>query len=220
MRAILSDLDGTLVDSTPAVLRVWQGWMRDRGLPVLSADEHPHGIPARSIVASLAPHLDADAEAAELERREIADLDGVRALPGAAELLGAAAGGAGAAAPGWPLVAVVTSCTRPLALARIRAAGLPVPAVMVTAERTDRVKPDPDPYLLGARELGTDPEDCVVLEDAPAGVTAGRAAGMRVVAVRCSHDEAALRGADEVVDDVAAFLRGAGLPAVAPGLAG
>ncbi|MDO9408684.1 HAD-IA family hydrolase [Patulibacter sp.] len=213
MRAILSDLDGTLVDSTPAVLRVWQGWMRDRDLPVLPAEKHPHGIPARSIVATLAPHLDADAEADELERREIADLEGVRALPGADVLLRvAAAEDAGAATAGWPLVAVVTSCTRPLALARIRAAGLPVPAVLITAERTARVKPDPDPYLLGARELGVDPADCLVLEDAPAGIAAGRAAGMRVVAVRCSHDGDALRDADEVVDDVSAFLRGADLP--------
>jgi sugar-phosphatase len=108
-------------------------------------------------------------------------------------------------------VAVVTSCTRPLALARLRAARLPVPDLMVTSERTARVKPDPDPYLLGARELGVAPADCVVLEDAPAGVAAGRAAGMRVVAVRCSHDDHALRGADELVDDVATFLRGAGL---------
>lgn len=206
MRAILSDLDGTLVDSTDAVLRVWQGWMRDRGLPVLPAREHPHGIPARSIVADLAPHLDADAEALELERREIADLDGVRALPGAAALLAPTASG-----PGHPALAIVTSCTRPLALARLAAARLPVPPALVTAERNTRVKPDPDPYLLGAQELGVGPADCVVLEDAPAGIAAGRAAGMRVVAVRCSHDDAALEGADEVVDDVAAFLRSAGL---------
>lgn len=201
MRAILSDLDGTLVDSTDAVLRVWQGWMRDRGLPVLPAEEHPHGIPARSIVADLAPHLDPGAEALELERREIEDLVGVRPLPGAAVLLDPVAG------PGRPAVAVVTSCTRPLALARLSAARLPVPATLVTAERTARVKPDPDPYLLGADELGVAPADCVVLEDAPAGIAAGRAAGMRVVAVRCSHHDAALSAADEVVDDVAAFLR-------------
>ena len=204
MLAILSDLDGTLVDSTDAVLRVWRRWMEDRGVPPIPADEHPHGIPARSIVADLAPHLDADAEALELERREIEDLDGVRPLPGAAALLGAAG-------PGVPAVAVVTSCTRPLALARLSAARLPVPPVLVTAERTARVKPDPDPYLLGASELGVSPADCVVLEDAPAGIAAGRAAGMRVVAVRCSHHDAALAAADEVVDDVAAFLRSSGL---------
>lgn len=209
MRAILSDLDGTLVDSTEAVLRVWHGWMRDRGLPVTPPERHPHGIPARRVVEMLAPELDAAAEARELERREIADLDGVRALPGAEALLAAAA-----ALPGRDLgiaVAVVTSCTVPLALARLGAAGLPEPRTMVTAERTARVKPDPDPYLLGAELLGVAPADCVVLEDAPAGIAAGRAAGMQVVAVRCSHPDAQLGGADEVVDDVAAFLRRRGL---------
>lgn len=209
MRAILSDLDGTLVDSTPAVLRVWRAWMHERRLPPVPAEEHPHGIPARAVVASLAPHLDADAEARDLERREIEDVEGVLPLPGAEALLGAAA----AAAPhaGWPRVGVVTSCTRPLAIARLRAARLPLPRTLVTAERTDRVKPDPDPYLLGAEELGVSPGSCVVLEDAPAGIAAGRAAGMRVVAVRGSHDAGALRAADELVDDVAAFLRGADL---------
>jgi sugar-phosphatase len=197
--AILSDLDGTLVDSTDAVLRVWHGWMDDRGLRRTPPEEHPHGIPAREVVARLASQLDADAEAAELERREIADLDGVVALPGAAALLRRA----GAAPP----VAVVTSCTLPLARARLRAAGLPQPPAIVTAERTARVKPHPDPYLLGAELLGVAPAACVVLEDAPAGVAAGRAAGMRVVAVRGRHvDERRLREADEIVDDVAAFL--------------
>jgi sugar-phosphatase len=205
MRAVLSDLDGTLVDSTPAVLRAWNGWMRDRGVTRPADGEHPHGIPARSVVALLAPELDADAEAAELERRELADVDGVVALPGARDLLSpstAASWGSASA----PAVAIVTSCTRPLAEVRLRAAGLPVPDVLVTAERTRRVKPDPDPYLLGARELGVAPADCVVLEDAPAGIAAGRAAGMRVVAVRCSHADHDLRDADEIVDDVAAFL--------------
>ncbi len=199
MRAILSDLDGTLIDSTPAVLRVWASWRRDRGLPAHDAGAHPHGVPAKQVVMAIAPHLDADAEAAELERREIADLDGVVALPGADELL--------RTPPAGVLVGIVTSCTGPLAEARLRAAGLPdPPGVLVTAERTERVKPDPDPYLLGARELGVDPADCVVLEDAPAGVAAGRAAGMRVVAVRTGHDDSQLSQADEVVDDVAAFL--------------
>lgn len=205
MRAILSDLDGTLVDSTPAVMRVWGGWLRERGIAPPPGG-HPHGIPARQVVAMLAPHLDADAEAAELERREVEDLDGVVPLPGARELLAAAAGEDGAA--GLPPVAVVTSCTVPLARARLSAARLPLPRAMVTAERTERVKPDPDPYLLAARELGVAPADCVVLEDAPAGIAAGRAAGMRVVAVRTSHPDAELAGANEVVDDVAAFLAG------------
>lgn len=200
MRGILSDLDGTLVDSTPAVMRVWRRWREDRGLPHPAA--HPHGIPARAVVAREAPQLDADAEADELTRREMADTGGVRPLPGAAELLGGAA-----RVP----VAVVTSCTVPLARVRIAAAGLREPGVLVTSERTDRVKPHPAPFLLGARELGLDPADCVVLEDAPAGVRAGLDAGCRVVGVRtggASDDE--LAGAHEVHDDVAAFLAALG----------
>ncbi len=195
MRAILSDLDGTLIDSTPAVLRVWAGWRAERGV---AAGEHPHGIPSKQTVRILAPHLDAEAEARELERREIEDVDGVVALPGAEELL---------TAPPLPL-AIVTSCTLALAEARLRAVGLwdQVPAQMVTSERTELVKPDPDPYLLGAELLGIAPADCVVLEDAPAGIAAGRSAGMRVVAVRSTHADDALTGADDVVDDVAAFL--------------
>jgi sugar-phosphatase len=202
--AILSDLDGTLVDSTGAVLRVWRSWMADRG--VTPPSEHPHGVPAREVVEMLAPQLDATREAADLERREIADLEGVIALPGAHDLLDPAA------AAGRPPVAIVTSCTGPLAHVRLRACGLAVPDVLVTSERTARVKPHPDPYLLGAHELGVDPAACVVLEDASAGIAAGRAAGMRVVAVRGTHDDdSALAGADEIFDDVAAFL--ATLPA-------
>lgn len=196
VRGILSDLDGTLVDSTPAVMRVWRRWRADRGLPQPAT--HPHGIPARAVVVEEAPHLDADAEAAELERREIADTDGVRPLPGAAELL--------AGASGVP-VAIVTSCTVPLARVRIAAAGLAEPGVMVTSERTDRVKPHPAPYLLGARELGLPPAACLVLEDAPAGVRAGLDAGCRVAALRSGGSgDAELAGAHEVHDDVAAFL--------------
>lgn len=202
MRAILSDLDGTLIDSTPAVLRVWASWRADRGLGPLDPATHPHGVPARQVVERIAPHLDAAAEAADLERREVADLDGVVALPGAAELLGGALGDG-------VLVGVVTSCTLPLADARLRAAGLPrPPGTLVTAERTARVKPDPDPYLLGAQELGVAPEDCVVLEDAPAGIAAGRAAGMRVVAVTTTHEASELAAADDVVADVATWIAG------------
>jgi sugar-phosphatase len=196
VRAILCDLDGTLIDSTVAAERVYGQWMADRG--VTPWDEHPHGIPAREVVQMLAPQLDADAEAADLERREIADTEGVVALPGAAELLAADA-------PWGIEVAIVTSCTAPLADARIHVAGLPMPSIVVTAERTERVKPNPDPYLLAAELLGLLPIDCVVLEDAPAGIAAGRAAGMQVVAVRTSHDDAALAGADLIVDDAAAF---------------
>ena len=199
MRGILSDLDGTLIDSTPAVERVWSGWLLERG--VAAPARHPHGIPAREAVRELAPHLDVDVEARELTRREMTDTDGVRPLPGATSLLAGAAG-----VP----VAIVTSCTEPLARVRLGAAGLRAPDVLVTAERTPRVKPQPDPYRLGARELGLDPADCVVLEDAPAGIAAGVAAGCWVVGLRSGGAGAGLADAHEVHDDVATFLAALG----------
>ncbi len=197
VRAILTDLDGTLIDSTEATERVWNGWKRDCGLPV--GDPHPHGIPAREVVELLAPQLDAEAEAAELERREIADTAGVAALPGAAELL------APEASFGLE-IAIVTSCTAPLAETRLRVAGLSPPSIVVTAERTERVKPDPDPYLLAAELLGVEPADCLVIEDAPAGIAAGRAAGMQVVAVTTSHAAEELTGAHHLVASVSELL--------------
>ncbi len=196
VRAILCDLDGTLIDSTLATERAYAAWMADRG--VTPPAEHPHGVPARQVVVMLAPQLDAEVEAADLQRREVADTDGVHALPGAAELL--------APEGAWGLeVAIVTSCTAPLAEARLAAAELVMPSIVVTAERTQRGKPDPDPYLLAADLLGLRPEDCLVLEDAPAGIAAGRAAGMQVVAVRTSYDDTALTEAHLIVDDAAAF---------------
>lgn len=196
VRAVLSDLDGTLLDSTPATLRVYASWMADRG--ITPPGEHPHGVPAKQVVEMVAPHLDPAEEAAELERREVADTDGVHMLPGAEALLSPDAP--------WGLdVAIVTSCTAPLAEARLAAAGLAPPSIVVTADRTERVKPDPDPYLLAAELLGLEPADCLVVEDAPAGVAAGIAAGMQVVAVRTTHDDAALAAAHAIVDNVAAL---------------
>lgn len=197
VRAILCDLDGTLIDSTRATERVYSAWMADRDVTPPTGG-HPHGIPAREVVRMLAPELDADAEAADLERREVADTEGVIALPGAAELL--------APESPWGLeVAIVTSCTAPLAEARLGAAGLAAPSIVITAERTELVKPNPDPYLLGAKLLGLEPADCLVLEDAPAGIAAGRAAGMQVVAVRSSHGDDDLTQAHLIVDDAAAL---------------
>jgi sugar-phosphatase len=199
VRAVLCDLDGTLIDSTAAVMRVWNGWMAEHGIEPWP--EHPHGIPAKQVIAMLAEDRDLDvpAEASELERREIADTDGVVALPGAAELLSPDAP--------WGLdIAIVTSCTAPLADTRLHAAGLPAPSIVVTAERTQLVKPNPDPYLLAAELLGLEPAVCVVLEDAPAGIAAGLAAGMQVVAVRSAHQsDATLAAAHLIVDDAAAF---------------
>jgi len=194
---VLSDLDGVLVDSQASIMRAWRGWGRRHGLEAAAVEAVAHGRPSGEIVAALAPRLDAAEESRALDALQAADTVDVVALPGAADLLRAF---------GPDRVAVVTSCTAALAEARLRAAGLVPPAVVVTADRLRRGKPDPEGYLLAARELGVDPAECVVLEDAPAGVEAGRAAGMRVVALLTTHAPEELADADERVASVAEWL--------------
>jgi mannitol-1-/sugar-/sorbitol-6-phosphatase len=189
--AILSDLDGTLIDSKASVVRAFEWWADLRNLPPGVADRLPHGRPTAAAAAVLAPHLDGDIEGAILDERQSEDTEGVVALPGARTLLES----------DRPL-AIVTSCSVPLARARLAAAGLPVPAVLVTPELTERGKPDPAPYLLGAELLGLTPGDCVVLEDAPAGVASGSAAGMTVIAVLNTHSRDELAGADAYIADL------------------
>ncbi len=193
--ALLFDLDGVLVDSVAAVARAWDWWARGHRLdPAPFVAEH--GRPSRESIAELAPQLDADHEAAAVEEREAIDTAGVVAMPGAAAAL----------ASGLPH-AIVTSGTRRLALARLRASGLSVPDVLVTADSVTRGKPDPEPYLLAAARLGVRPSDCTVFEDAPAGVRAGKAAGMRVVALTTTVGKAQLLHADHVATDLAAYFR-------------
>jgi mannitol-1-/sugar-/sorbitol-6-phosphatase len=193
--AFLADLDGVLVDSLSAVNRTWLWWAELHGLDPQPFIED-HGRTTRESIATLAPALDAEAEAKRIEEREVQDTDGLVALPGAAELLDTG-----------PAVAVVTSGGRRLALARLRAAGLRVPAVLISADSVRRGKPDPEPYLRAADELGVAPGSCVVFEDAPAGVRAGKAAGMRVVALTTTVDASELAGADLLVRDLAEYLR-------------
>jgi sugar-phosphatase len=194
-RGVLFDLDGVLVDSTPAVARVWAWWARQHGFD--DSDEivrQAHGKPSIATIRELLPHADHEAESREVERREIEDVEGVIPLPGAVELL--------LALPSekW---AIVTSCTRRLAEVRIGAAGLPKPKSMITSNDIRNGKPDPEPYLKGAQILGAVGAECVVIEDAPAGIRAGKAAGAHVVALRTTAKDAELRaaGADWIVDD-------------------
>lgn len=193
-RGVLFDLDGVLVDSTPAVARVWAGWAREHGFDPDEVVRKAHGRPSITTVRELLPDGDAELENREVERREIADTEGIIPLPGAMELL------RGLPKDRW---AIVTSCTRTLAGVRIRAAGLPDPRYLVTASDVRRGKPDPEPYLRGAQILGMAPADCVILEDAPAGIRAGKAAGARVAVVRTTASEAEIReaGADCVIQN-------------------
>ena len=194
-RGVLFDLDGVLVDSTPAVARVWSAWARERGMDPEDTVRRAHGRPSIETIRELLPHADAEQENALVERRELDDMDGMVTLPGARELLRALPDAS------WT---VVTSCTRALAVRRLEAAGLPVPKRLVTASDIRRGKPDPEPYLKGAEGLGLPPRDCVAFEDAPAGIRSARAAGARVVGVRTTTREAELRaaGASFVVDDL------------------
>jgi sugar-phosphatase len=191
---LLFDLDGVLIDSTPAVARVWTNWAKEHGFDPQEVVKRAHGRPSISTIREYLSHANADAENAKVERAEIEDLRDVVALPGAEGLLHA-----------LPLErwTIVTSCTRPLAKVRLRAAGLPVPARFITASDVNKGKPHPEPFLKGAEVLGMLPSDCVVVEDAPAGVRAGVAAGSRVIAFTTTFHHEGLRqaGATWIVKD-------------------
>lgn len=197
-RGVLFDLDGVLVDSTPAVARVWTIWAKKHGFDADEVVRQAHGKPSLATIRELLPHADHDAENREVERGEIEDVEGVIPLPGALELLQKLP------QDRW---AIATSCTRTLAEVRIRAAGLPLPRNLVTSSDVQRGKPDPEPYLKAAKILGFAPADCIVVEDAPAGLRAGKAAGSRVLALRTTAPDAELResGADWIVNDLASL---------------
>ncbi len=188
--AILFDLDGVLVDSARVVVRTWHTWARQKGLDADRFIEIAHGRRPAETLRLIAPDLDAESEAAELERIEVNDTDGILKVEGALELLDALP------ERSWT---VVTSGSRALASGRMRHVGLPLPERFVTADDVENGKPHPEAYLKGAEILGASPEACVVIEDAPAGVQSAKAAGMRVLAVATTHRERELHEADVVV---------------------
>jgi sugar-phosphatase len=171
--ALLFDLDGVLIDSTPAVARVWHRWAREHGFDPAEVVRRAHGRPSLSTIREYLPRADHEAENREVERRELEDTEGVIQLPGTQHLLDSLP------ARRWT---IVTSCTRPLAEVRLRTAGLAIPRNMITASDVENGKPHPEPYQKAATILGYAAADCVVAEDVPAGIRAGRAAGARVVA--------------------------------------
>lgn len=191
--AVLFDLDGVLIDSTPAVTRVWERWAEAHGLDPEEIVRTAHGRPSISTIRKYLPDADHERENAKVERAEMEDLEGVVAFPGAHELLNALP------SDRWT---IVTSCTRRLAQVRLRAAGLPAPKHLVTCTDVENGKPHPEPYLKAAASLGFSGADCVVIEDAPAGIRAGKAARARVIAVRTTAEDAELQsaGADWIVD--------------------
>ncbi len=188
--AILFDLDGVLVDSTRSVDRQWRLWAREQGINEDSVIAVAHGVRTIEVIRGVAPHLDAEVEVRRLEAREAADHDDVSVMPGAVELVRSIPEGR------W---CVVTSGTRRLAEARLRLAGIPLPKVLVTAEDVTNGKPDPEPYLKGAELLGVPPSECLVIEDAPAGIQSAHAAGMEAIGLTSTFTGEVLSDADAVV---------------------
>jgi sugar-phosphatase len=202
--AILFDLDGVLVDSTGAVDREWREWAARKGVDGDAVMAIAHGVRSYEVIRTVAPHLDVEAEVRALESREADHQEGVRVMPGAVALVHSIPGGR------W---GVVTSGTRLLASARLRFCGLPVPKVLVTADDVADGKPHPEPYLTGAKRLGFPASECLVIEDAPAGIQAARAAGMKVVGIASTYAANALGIADAVVgklEQIQVMLNGTG----------
>jgi sugar-phosphatase len=183
---VLFDLDGVLIDSTPAVTRVWRQWALEHGFNPEDVMERVHGRPSLTTVREYLPNADHAAENREIERREMQDADGIITLPGAHELLRQLPSNR------WT---IATSCTRSLAEVRLRAAGLPIPERIVTSTDVTHGKPHPEPFLKAAAKLGFPAAECIVVEDVPAGIRAGKAAGARVIAFRTTVAEEDLQGA-------------------------
>jgi mannitol-1-/sugar-/sorbitol-6-phosphatase len=188
--AILFDLDGVLVDSTRAVDREWREWAARKGVDGDAIMAIAHGVRTIEVIRRVAPQLDAEAEAAAIENHEAHDQRGVTVMPGAVDLVNAIPVGR------W---GVVTSGSRLLAQNRLRYCGLPVPQVLVTSDDVTNGKPNPEPYVKGAELLGFHPAECLVIEDAPAGIQAARAAGMKIIGLASTYAAEKLSAADAVV---------------------
>jgi len=197
--AVLFDLDGTLVDSTKVVSRIWGEWAKRQGLDPEWVIHVAHGQRTYDSVKTVAPYLTVEQQHQafkDIEGREIVETDGLVIFEGSKQLLDSLPRNR------WT---IVTSGTRPLAEARLRAAGLPIPAQMVTADDVENGKPHPEPYLKGAKLLGVSPAECVVVEDAPSGVRLAQAAGMKTIAVPTTYAARDLHGADVIAPDLASL---------------
>jgi len=190
--AFLFDLDGVLVDSRAVVERVCRQWAQRHGLDPEKVLRIAHGRRSRDTVQAVAPYLDVMREVAWLDGAELADVEGLHEVAGVRRFLASLDAGT------W---AVVTSCGRDLARLRLSSVGLPIPPVVVTSDDVSQGRPAPDGYQLGAKRLGHDAATCLVFEDAPPGIAAGRAAGARVIALRTTHPDADFTGAEAIIRD-------------------
>ena len=191
---MLFDLDGVLCDSTKAVDREWRDWAARKGVDGDAIMAIAHGVRTVEVIRQVAPHLDVEAEAALIENEEAHDQSGVEVMPGALQLVNSIPDGK------W---GVVTSGSRLLATNRLRHCGLPVPEAMVTADDVDHGKPHPEPYLRGAEKLKVPPTECLVIEDAPAGIESACAGGMKVIGITSTYDAHVIKDADAVVASLA-----------------
>jgi sugar-phosphatase len=189
-KGILFDMDGVLVSSIGSVVRCWRRWAEIYGVPNAESYEVPHGKRAIDIVKMLRPDIDPIEGLRVIEDMEMEDTADLMVLPGVKALLESLP------PERW---AIVTSATRRLLLGRLKAAGLPLPERIISADMVERGKPDPEPYRRGAALLGLKPKECVVVEDAPSGLGAGVAAGCRVLGVLGTHSIEELQGADWIV---------------------
>ena len=176
--AILFDMDGVLIDSTMSIIRHWKHWAALHNINFEEILAVAHGRRSIETIRLVAPHLNAEKENLWFAEHEAGDTEGIITIPGASDLLLSVPGHA------W---AIATSATRPLAVNRLEHARLPIPDVIVTADDVTYGKPHPEPYLTAANQLNVNPEDCVVIEDSPAGIRSALDAGMRVVAVVSTH---------------------------------
>jgi sugar-phosphatase len=187
VRAILFDMDGVLISSTSSDERCWLQWAKHHNMEGTFSLQSTHGRRALDTLRALRPDLDPVVEQRRLEGYDAEDYSGLIILPGVEKLLASLPAGQ------WT---IVTSATMPLLEGRLKHAGLPIPKALVPAEKVANGKPHPEPYLTGAKLLGFAPAGCLVIEDSPAGVASGKAAGCRVLAVLSSHVQAELAGAD------------------------
>lgn len=177
--AFLFDMDGTLLNSIPSAIRAWSAWAARHGVDFEEMRQHMHGMRAVETIRRWGPaHLDVEAEYEALTIAEMEDVHDITAISGAEAFLAALP------ADRW---ALVTSAPRNLALVRIAAAGLPVPPLLVTADDVTNGKPAPDCFLMAAEKLGVAAQDCLVWEDAPAGIAAAKAAGMACIVIGATH---------------------------------